>query len=166
MLGVMNLFSIPLHPLLVHAAVALVPAAALLAVAFVLRPDGRWLLRWPTAVTQAASVVALFAARVTGEGLMHQVMRTVTGHQRQLIETHDHWAGALTVATLGLAASSLLACWILPSTSALVSGRGARTARNPRLATPTTWLVLLFALATLLTVVGTGHAGAVATWSA
>lgn len=97
---------------------------------------------------------------------LHQVMRTAIGHRRQLIETHDHWVGALTVATLGLAASSLLACWILPSTSALVSGRGARRARQPRLATPTTWLVLLFAVATQVTVVGTGHAGAVATWSA
>ena len=45
----MEIAGLPLHPLVVHAAVVLIPLTALLAVAFAVLPRWRWLVRWPTA---------------------------------------------------------------------------------------------------------------------
>ena len=58
----MTPLNLPLHPLFVHGAVVFIPLAALVAMAFVLRADWRWALRWPTLLINAAGFVALDAA--------------------------------------------------------------------------------------------------------
>jgi len=50
--------TLPVHPLLIHVTVALVPGAAILAAVFVLVPRWRWLLRWPTLGLALAAALA------------------------------------------------------------------------------------------------------------
>ncbi|GAA1398421.1 DUF2231 domain-containing protein [Luteococcus peritonei] len=156
----MNLLSLPVHPLVVHAAVVAIPTAAVLSVCFVLRRDWRWALRLPTAVLDVLAVVVLFVTRATGDQLAH-----ATSEHKDLIERHDQLAGLLTISFLPLALLSLLACWSFGSGSALASSRGQRDGSRERLVPAVTWLVVLLAAATLVLTVLTGHAGAVATWS-
>ena len=79
----MTINGIPLHPLVVHAAVVLVPLAALLAIAYAVLPSRRWQTRTP------AVVVAL----VAGDNLKARLHEDTT-----LIQTHEHWAGLLQTA--------------------------------------------------------------------
>ena len=159
-LGAMTPLAIPLHPLVVHAAVVSIPTAAVLSACFVLRPDWRWALRLPTALLDVVAVVVPFITRATGEQLAH-----ATPDNRDLIERHDQMAGLLTASFLPLTAPSLFACWSFASRSSLVSGRGTRDSSRERLVPVGTWLVVLLAAATLVLTVLTGHAGAVSTWS-
>lgn len=65
----MNLLSLPIHPLVVHGAVTLIPLAAVVAMAHPLRPDRRWWLRLPSMVVNALALVVLFVTRATGDQL-------------------------------------------------------------------------------------------------
>ena len=111
-LGARTPLAIPLHPLVVHAAVVSIPTAAVLSACFVLRPDWRWALRLPTALLDVVAVVVPFITRATGEQLAH-----ATPDNRDLIERHDQMAGLLTASFLPLTAPSLFACWSFASRS-------------------------------------------------
>ncbi len=51
------IFGLPMHPLIIHAVVVLVPLSALVAIAFAVRPTWRHVLRWPLAVGGVVSGV-------------------------------------------------------------------------------------------------------------
>lgn len=157
----MTLLSIPLHPLFVHAAVCLIPVAAVLAVVFAVKPEWRFLTRWPTAAANLAALVALFVTRSTGEGLMHSLP---DGHSA-LIEKHDQMAGVLTVATVPMVVLALFACWSFPVVSGLASGRGAAAGRMPKAYRIVQVLIVLTAIGALVGTVLAGHSGATAVWT-
>jgi hypothetical protein len=50
----MTFAGLPLHPLVVHAAVVLTPLAALLVVGSAVLPRWRWLTRWPAGAATPA----------------------------------------------------------------------------------------------------------------
>ena len=58
----------PLHPLIIHAAVLGVPLAFLLAGLFALPRTRAW-ARWPLALTVLGATAATFAARESGQAL-------------------------------------------------------------------------------------------------
>ncbi|MFD2675527.1 DUF2231 domain-containing protein [Gulosibacter bifidus] len=156
----METLSLPLHPLLVHAAVTAIPVAAIAAICFVLVPSWRWALRWPTTVVSIIAAVTLFVTRQTGEQL------AAAGEEgERLIEIHQQWANFLTVSTIGLVGLVLLAWWILPVQSPLASGRGAVAGRYAKFHLVLVVLVILAAVATIVFTVLTGHSGAVAVWT-
>ena len=147
-----DLFGLPAHPLIVHAAVVLMPLAAAATVVVALVP--RW-RRSYAAIAFAAAVVAagaIWLAKESGESLEERVRET------ELIERHAHlaeqllpWslavvvvAGAVVAADrfgAGLAKMSTRALTAGLVVAALVTGVGA------------TW-----------TVIEVGHSGAKATW--
>jgi uncharacterized membrane protein len=88
----MQINGIPLHPLIVHAAVVFVPLAALAVIAFVV-PKWRWAARWPALVTVVIAAVSVQLAAMTGDSLKHKVGGS------QLIENHEMWAGRLQAGT-------------------------------------------------------------------
>ena len=53
----MQIAGLPLHPLVVHAAVVLIPLTALLTIGLAVLPRWRWLLRWPTAGASVLCIV-------------------------------------------------------------------------------------------------------------
>jgi predicted membrane protein DUF2231 len=67
---------LPLHPLIVHAVVVLLPMAVLGAVLIAVWPAIRARWAWPVVVLTVAAVVAIPLATSTGEGLEHNLPRT------------------------------------------------------------------------------------------
>src|SRR4051794_18832363 len=96
----MSINGVPLHPLVVHAAVVFVPMSALATFALVV-PRLRWAARWAALVLAVLAAGSVQLAAMTGEDLEHRV-----GHSA-LVETHQMWAGRLQASTWVLAAVTL-----------------------------------------------------------
>jgi hypothetical protein len=154
----MELNGIPLHPLVVHAAVVFVPLAAVAVAAYVV-PRWRALLRWPALVLSIGAAASVQLAAMTGDSLKEKVGRS------PLIETHEMWAGRLQAASWVLAGVMLVAFWALPHSHHLTRGTD-RTSRIPVLDRPLVLALPVLAVVVLVLVVLTGDAGARAVWSA
>jgi uncharacterized membrane protein len=153
----MTINGIPLHPLVVHAAVVLVPLAALFAIAYAVLPSRRWQTRTPAAVLAVAAAVTVWLAGATGDSLKEKLHENTS-----LIETHEHYAGLLQASMGVLAALTVVAWWSLPHHNPLPDKdhrRGVTT-----LAKPLVVLLPTAAVVTLVLVVLTGDAGARAVW--
>ena len=155
----MEIGGLPLHPLLVHASVVLIPLTVALTVAFAVLPGWRWLTRWPAAGMALLAVGLAWLSVLSGRALVE-----ARPELEQLVVVHEQRGEILAWATIPFAALVLLACWWLPGESALVSGRGAWTGRTGALDTVLVVLVPLAALAILILTVLTGDAGSRAVW--
>ena len=124
----MTINGVPLHPLVVHAAVVFVPLAVL-AVLTLLVPRWRWASRWVALVVVALAAGSVQLAAMTGDDLKHRVGGSA------LIETHEMWAGRLQAATWVLAALTLVAfgCCRTPRPCATA---GTRTPGSRRWSSP------------------------------
>lgn len=147
-----NLFGIPAHPLVVHAAVVLLPLAAIAAVVVAAIPRAR---RHYAPVVLGVALLATLAvglAQQSGESLEDRVTET------DLVEAHTEkgesvlpWALAVTMVAGALAVEPVL------------------RSRLPRLSARTTTAALV-AVAVVAgvgatwTIVDVGHSGAKATW--
>ena len=160
----MTITGLPLHPLVVHAAVVLTPLAALLGLAYAGRGDWRWLLRWPLAVATVLSAGAIGVSYLSGKSLESQRFAGATGHLADLIHTHQQRGTILLWLMLVYVLDVALGVWALGGPSALTSGRGAQESRGG-LAVPATALLVVGSLAVLVMVVLVGDAGARAAWS-
>ena len=160
----MEIAGLPLHPLVVHAAVVLIPLTALLAIGFAVLPRWRWLLRWPTAVASRARA----SAGVPG-GLPER--RGARGGQRPscaapLVQRARARAGELLLdLTIVLAVVVVVAALVLPGpVAALASGRARWPAGWCYADKVLPVLLVLAAAVVLVQVVLTGDSGARAVW--
>lgn len=135
----------PLHPLVVHGAVVLLPLAALGAIIVALSGRARRRYGSLVAVGSVVAFGAVLGARISGE----QLAGTTTG--TGTLGTHMFWgligpwpAGLLAVAVVGL----------------MLADRG----RKGPVFTSFAVLSVVAALASLAVVVWTGHLGATAVW--
>jgi hypothetical protein len=152
----MTIGGVPLHPLVVHGAVVLTPLAALLVATNALVPRWRWLLRHVALLLALGAAGAVQAAAMTGDSLARAFPRN------SLIEDHEMWAGRLQAATWVMAGVALIAWWAFGVVSPLAVG-----SRDSRVVILDRVLVVaapLVALAVVVLVVLTGHAGAQAVW--
>jgi uncharacterized membrane protein len=102
---------LPLHPLAVHAAVALIPLAGLLGVLFAVPRTRAW-AQWPLATVALAAVVATFVARESGQALERAGgLGTfgIGGPAAELVEQHEEASTVLFVLVIGYAVVSLVA---------------------------------------------------------
>ena len=147
-----ELFGIPAHPLIVHAAVVLLPLAAIATVVCAAVPRAR---RPYAPIAFGVALIATFAvylAQGSGEELEERVDET------ELVEEHtEHaeqvlpWAIALTVVSAGVAAIPAL--------------ERRRPNMNPRTITAVAVVAsLIVAAGATYTVIEVGHSGAKATW--
>jgi uncharacterized membrane protein len=148
---------IPLHPLVVHAAVVLVPLAALLAGAYAVLPQRRWQIRTLGTIVAVASAVAIQLAVMTGDELKESL-----GEDSSLIQDHEHWAGLLQIASWVLAALMVIAWFALPHDREPAETSAQRGAAA--LAVPMAVLLLAAAVAVVVLVVLTGDTGAKSVW--
>jgi hypothetical protein len=153
----MTVNGIPAHPLVVHAAVVLVPLAAVFAGAYAVWPRRRWQTRTPALVLAVVAAGAVQLATMTGDQL-----KTSLHENTALIRTHEHWAGLLQTAMWALAGLVVVAWWALPHQSPLPD-RGDRGGVR-LLSVPLVVLLPVAALVVLVLVVLTGDAGARAVW--
>ena len=146
----MEINGLPLHPLVVHAAVVFGPLSALAALAYALVPAWRDRMRWPTLVAVLLATAAIWAAHVTGESFKESKDFFSSGALGAKIDHHEKLAGVLRLVTSVFAVLTVLAVW-------LHDRRGA-----VRLALA--GLVSVAAVATLVYTVLTGESGAQAVW--
>lgn len=160
---------LPVHPLIVHATVVLVPAAALaVALAAVWPRFRRWAFALPALLTLAALALTPLSER-SGEALEERVGET------PLVETHAELGEGLLVWVLPLAlvAGALLWIAVRERRAAAAAGAGTGTAgAGARGAAPARWITVTLAVAALVLAGGTiaqtvaiGHSGATAAWS-
>ena len=155
--AVITIHGIPAHPLIVHAAVVLVPLGVLFAAAYALWPRRRWQTRTPAAVLAIAAALSVQLATMTGDQLKHQLHEDTA-----LIHTHERYAGYLQAAMWVLAALVVVAWWALPHENPLPDKDHRSGVRA--IAWPLTVLIPIASLAALALVVMTGEAGARAVW--
>jgi hypothetical protein len=150
--GIDELFGLPAHPLFVHAAVVLLPLAAVVTLVCAAWPRSR---RYYAPLALGVALVATLAvglAQGSGEELEEEVDET------ELVEAHTEqgeqvlpWAVAVTVAAAAVTAVSVLS--------------RRRPALTGRAVIAALVVVSLIAGAgAIWTVVEVGHSGAKATW--
>lgn len=153
------IFGLPMHVLVIHGIVVLVPLVAVLAIAFAVLPRWRAILRWPTAIGAVLSAVGAWVAAQSGEALLVRVsqVRSATT-DFDLVRNHtDAGYRVRLVATIFLVVV-LAACWLLkPSAHDDVGSRPLQLVLAV--------LVVAASLALIVAVVLAGHAGSAAVWS-
>jgi uncharacterized membrane protein len=143
---------LPLHPLVVHAAVVLGPLAALAALAYVGLPKHRDKLRWVALVTVLLGTASIWAAYLTGNNFFSNGdFDTFSQKIQDRIATHQSYARTLRWITTGFAAVTVLATWLHSRTGPARIVLGL--------------LVVVGAVLTLVWVALTGEAGARAVWA-
>ena len=153
------ILGLPVHALVIHAVVVLVPLAALSAIAYVVRPGWRRLLRWPTAAGAVIAGVSAFVAAESGEALQRRVSQARASTTNfDLLNTHTEWGSRARLFCLVFMVLTLVALWF---------------ARPPQEEAPrghafdmlVGTLVVLSAIAAVVTVVIAGHAGSAVVWN-
>jgi uncharacterized membrane protein len=155
----MEIAGLPLHPLVVHAAVVLIPLSAALAIAFAVLPRWRWLSRWPTAAFAVVAAALAWVARLSGSSLLDSRPELA-----RLVAEHQDRGELLSLVSLPYALLVVVAAWSMAGTSALASGRGAQESRIPALEKVLPALVVLASLAMMVVVVLAGDSGSRAVW--
>ena len=108
----MEINGLPLHPLVVHAAVVFGPLAVLSALAYVGLPQHRDKLRWVTLVVVLIAFAAIWAAYLTGENFFESDrFDNFSGEALEKIEHHEELAGILRWVTTGFALVTVVAVW-------------------------------------------------------
>lgn len=149
----MTINGLPLHPLVVHAAVVFAPLAGLLAIAYLV-PTWRVHLRWPLLIIAIVAAVLVWLASFTGGSLEDATRAEMAANPvlAKAIHHHEDLAGKLQASTWVLAALAAGTWWF---------HHRAGWLRNALLV-----LLPLVGVAALILVVMTGEAGARAVWSA
>ena len=144
---------LPIHILVNHVAVVLVPLAALIGIAF-LRPAWRMPLRWPLAAAIALSVVTVYVTRESGEALKDSLGDQLKDNTAgELVERHQDLADRLWIWLLVFLAVAVIVALLLPRLSTpLVSGGAAI-------------IVAALAVVVIVLVIYTGHQGSTAVWN-
>ena len=141
---------LPVHPLIVHATVVVVPTAALAVALYAVWPRFRaWARFGPLAL--AAAVVLTPLSTSSGESLEHRVGGSAA------IEQHSHLADLLIWWVAPLAMLAAVLWWWHRAERPAGSGRS--------LALVAAVLPVVVAVGTLVQVVLIGHTGAEAAWS-
>ena len=118
----MEFNGLPLHPLVIHAVVVFAPLSAVTAIAYAVRPQWRWALRWPlVAMTIIAAGAAVLAAVSGGNLAESRGLDALPA-----VRTHQQRGQLLRNILLGFTVVVALAAWRLGGPSGLKSGRGER----------------------------------------
>lgn len=150
-----TILGLPVHPLIVHATVVVVPTAALAVALAALWPRFRRWFSWGAPATALAAVVLVPLTTSSGESLEHQLPHSA------LIERHTQLADGLLPWVIGLAVLAAAGWWL--------HGLAGRFSPQRPLARWISVLVTVLAVAaavgTLVEVVLIGHSGAAAAWT-
>jgi hypothetical protein len=160
-----EILGLPAHPLIVHAVIALIPAAALLTVVAAVWPAARRRIGWLGVLLAVGAVVSVWAAQGSGEKLEDRIEET------DLVEEHTEIGDQLLWPTLGLLVGSVLVTAVgrRDGRPAVVREPAAPVgATSTRGATAVGAVVAVIAIATsgvaTVQVFRAGHSGAKAVW--
>lgn len=151
---------LPLHVLVIHLAVVLLPVSALTAIVFALVPKWRWLLRWPTLLLGLAALVVAYVAKESGEAFVAAVPAL-----DQIVHVHKERGELLLWFSLGFAVIAVLAFLVLAGPSQLASGKGAKATKSRPLELVVSAAVVVVGVLVIYQTIRTGDAGAKAVWT-
>lgn len=153
------ILGLPVHALVIHVVVILAPLAALTAIAYVVRPAWRRLLRWPTAALAVIAGGSAFVAAESGEALQRRISQARASTTNfDLLNTHTEWGSRARLFCLVFMVLTLVAVWF-------VRPPEEEAPRGHALDMLIGTLVVLSAVAALVTVVVAGHAGSTVVWT-
>lgn len=144
-----SVFGLPLHPLVVHAAVVFTPLLAAVSVAYALLPRFRARLDWAVVLLAVAAPISVFAARMSGEALKES---RYGGQAPAPVAEHESFATPLLLTSIALAVVALVLVWAVSK------------GRTGALTTVLSVLAVAGAIAVTFYVVRAGHTGATAVW--
>jgi hypothetical protein len=151
---------IPLHPLVVHAVVVLLPLAALGTIVIALRRSWRRSLGIPVLLLALAGVAAVPLATTTGDQLQSALP------PNPLIDVHANLGNSLLPYAVAFVALVALAVGTELSTGRVPVGEGSAppVTTRARVATGLAVLAALAGIGVTYLVVLIGHAGSVVVW--
>jgi len=156
----MEIDGLPLHALVLHAAVVFTPLAGLFAIVFAALPRWRYLTRWPTAALTVIALGSVWMARISGMALASN--RGLD--QLPAVQKHQTRGVQLSLLMILFTVVVAVAVWALSGPTGFASGRGEQVTRVAMLDKVLPLLVILAALLVLLWVFLTGDAGTRAVW--
>jgi hypothetical protein len=142
-----TVLGLPVHVLIIHAVVVLLPLAALLTVGAAVLPARLARLGWLAVALDAGMLAASYVARESGEKLYERLNRPGGD-----IARHAELGGTLVWFALALLAAGVVAVALRRSAPAVVSAVLAG-------------VVLVAAAAATVQVIRVGHSGSSAVWS-
>jgi uncharacterized membrane protein len=152
---------LPLHPLVVHAVVVLVPLAVVAGIAVALRPSWRRRLGWPVVALAVVATAAIPVATSTGESLRDRLAPSA------LIAAHAELGDQL-LAFMAPMTIALAALVLLDHRTRRAEGPGAMVRSIARWTRPATIVltvgVIGLAVVSAVQVVRIGDSGARAVW--
>ncbi|QNE18006.1 hypothetical protein F1D05_09065 [Kribbella qitaiheensis] len=151
---------LPLHVLVIHVTVLVLPVGALTAIVFALVPKWRWLLRWPTLLLGLGSLVCAFIAKKSGEAFVAAVPQL-----DQLVKVHRDRANLLFLFCIAFAIVAVAAFVLLGGPTALASGKGAKENKSRPLEILVSAAVVVIGAVVIYQTIRTGDAGAKAVWN-
>jgi hypothetical protein len=151
---------LPLHVLVIHLTVLVLPVAALTAIVFALVPKWRWLLRWPTLLLGVGALVCAFVAKKSGEAFVAAVPQL-----QPLVKLHQQRGNLLFWFVLVFAVVAVAAFLLLTGPSAPASGKGAKATKGRPLELVVSVAIVVVGLVVIYQTIRTGDAGAKAVWT-
>jgi hypothetical protein len=156
----MEIDGLPLHALVIHAAVVFTPLAGLFAILFAALPKWRYMTRWPTALLTLAALGSVWLARISGMALA--TSRQLD--QLPAVQKHQSRGMQLSLLMIVFTVVVAVAVWGLSGPSGFASGRGGVATRVAALEKVLPLLLILAAIVVLVWVFLTGDAGSRAVW--
>ncbi len=158
--------NLPVHPLVVHAVVVLVPLAILGSLTVVVWPAARRRYGWLVVAVAAVATASIPIATSTGEGLEHRLARTAA------IQTHVRLGDDLLVFVAGLLVALAAFVYLHHRTTMQARHEGPGTTTAPARLTGSTRLaaavlavlVVVLAVISAVQVYRIGDSGAQAAW--
>ncbi|MDX6264832.1 MAG: hypothetical protein QOH84_6520 [Kribbellaceae bacterium] len=150
---------LPLHVLVIHLTVLVLPVAALTAIVYAVVPKWRWLLRWPTLVLGVGSLVCAYVAKESGEAFVAAVPQL-----QPLVKIHQDRGDLLFWFVLIFALVAVAAFLLLTGPSSLASGKGAKATKSRPLELITSAAIVVIGVIVIIQTIRTGDAGAKAVW--
>ncbi len=151
---------LPVHPLVVHAAVVLVPLAALAVALAALWPRFRRWAAWLPLLLAGGAFVMAFVAKESGEALATRVAGSPElGEHMELGDQVPLWAFGVGVAAV------LVTWWTWRADGLPLLARPAGAAVPGWFGVVTMVVAVVTAVGALAVVVLAGHSGATAVWS-
>jgi hypothetical protein len=151
---------LPLHVLVIHVTVLVLPVGALTAIVFAVVPKWRWLLRWPTLLLGLGSLVCAFVAKKSGEAFVAAVPQL-----EPLVKVHRERGNLLFWFVLVFAVVAVAAFLLLAGPTALASGKGAKETKSRPLELLVSAAVVVIGVVVIYQTIRTGDAGAKAVWT-
>jgi hypothetical protein len=146
---------LPVHVLVVHAAVVFVPLLALGAIVYALVPRWRPRVGWAVVLLALAAPAATFAAKESGEELEARLLRQgVSGRGAEIISDHSGYGDLTFYFALALGAVSLVMTFL--------TSRGRSLPKVAELGVAV--VVVVLAAISGYYVFQTGDSGATAVW--